>query len=63
MKLAGKSLVESGISNETGLNVVALQKADSPAVNPSASTVLEDSQELVLLGTAAQRDAFRAAFE
>jgi Trk K+ transport system NAD-binding subunit len=62
-KLAGRRLAETGISSQTGLNVVALQKEDSPALNPSAATVLEPAQELVMLGTAAQREVFRNVFE
>jgi Trk K+ transport system NAD-binding subunit len=61
-RLAGTSLASSGIASRTGLNVVALQKADGPAVNPGAETILDESHELVMLGTAEQRDAFRAAF-
>lgn len=61
-KLAGKDLAASGIATKTGLNVVAVQKPDGAALNPKADTVLDPSHELVMLGTAEQRDAFRAAF-
>jgi Trk K+ transport system NAD-binding subunit len=60
--LAGKRLADSGIAGSTGLNVVALQKTDGPALNPGADTLLASSQELVMLGTSEQRDAFRRLF-
>ena len=60
--LAGRTLADSGIASKTGLNVVAVQKADGPALNPGADTRLDPSQELVMLGTAEQRNAFRESF-
>lgn len=60
--LAGKTLAESGIAAAAELNVVAVQKAEGPALNPGADTRLDASQELVMLGTSEQRDAFRSAF-
>ena len=61
-KLVGKSLGESGIAAETGFNVIALQKKDGPAINPTAETELEEGFELVMLGSADQLAAFRKRF-
>ncbi len=60
--LAGKTLGESGIAAETGLNVVAVQKFDGPALNPTSAMVLEAGSELVMLGTGEQRAHFRRRF-
>jgi K+/H+ antiporter YhaU regulatory subunit KhtT len=60
--LAGRTLGESGIGARTGLNVIAVQKPDGPAVNPTAATELVSGHELVMLGTAEQHGAFRKEF-
>ena len=61
-RLAGRTLGESGIGSRTGLNVIAVQKPDGPALNPTPATELAPDHELVLLGTAEQHGAFRKAF-
>ncbi len=61
-KLAGRTLGETALGARTGLNVVAVQKPDGPAVNPVGETGLEAGQELVMLGTAEQLAEFRKAF-
>ena len=60
--LAGRTLGESGIGARTGLNVIAVQKPDGPALNPTSATDLAPGHELVMLGTAEQHSAFRKAF-
>jgi Trk K+ transport system NAD-binding subunit len=60
--LARRTLAETELGTRTGLNVVALQKPDGPAVNPVGDTVLEADQQLVMLGTAEQLAQFRATF-
>jgi Trk K+ transport system NAD-binding subunit len=60
--LAGRTLGESGIGARTGLNVIAIQKPDGPALNPTSATELAPGHELVMLGTAEQHGAFRKAF-
>ena len=60
--LAGASLRDAGISEKTGLNVVALEQPDGGVENASASTRLSVGAELVMLGTREQRKAFRSAF-
>jgi Trk K+ transport system NAD-binding subunit len=61
--LAGRSLGETALGTRTGLNVVAIQKPDGPAVNPVGETEFEVGQELVMLGTAEQLATFRKTFE
>jgi Trk K+ transport system NAD-binding subunit len=61
-RLAGRTLSESELGTRTGLNVVAVQKRDGPAVNPVGETELEDGHELVMLGTAEQLAEFRDVF-
>ncbi len=60
--LAGKQLLEAGIGSRTGLNVVAIQKADGPATNPTAETVIGAGLELVMLGSAEQLAEFRKLY-
>ena len=61
-QLAGTTLGDSGIAAQTGLNVIALQKPDGPAVNPTADTELTAGFELVMLGSAEQLSTFRKRF-
>ncbi len=61
-KLTGLTLGESGLGARTGLNVVAVQKPDGPAMNPVSETLLEAEQELVMLGNAEQIAEFRRVF-
>ena len=56
--LAGRSLSESGIGAETGLNVIAIQQNGQVVTNPSASASLPAGGELVMLGSVEQRDHF-----
>jgi Trk K+ transport system NAD-binding subunit len=60
--LAGRTLGETALGTQTGLNVVAVQKPDGPAVNPVSETELDAGQELVMLGTAEQLATFRKTF-
>ena len=60
--LAGKSLNETSIGAETGLTVVAIQKAGSITTNPSAKVVLDPESELLMIGSTEQRDEFTARF-
>ncbi len=60
--LAGRTLGESGIGARTGLNVIAIQKPDGPALNPTSDSELAPGHELVMLGTAEQHGEFRKEF-
>jgi Trk K+ transport system NAD-binding subunit len=60
--LAGKSLGESGIGARTGLNVIALRHDGISRTNPSANIELPRDAELVMLGTAEQRQHFVELF-
>lgn len=61
--VAGRTLAEARIPQETGLIIIALrnEEADGGFVfNPMGSTVLEPDHELIVLGTAAQIDALKS---
>jgi Trk K+ transport system NAD-binding subunit len=60
--LAGRTLAETALGARTGLNVVAVQKPDGPALNPDGETELEADHELVMIGTAEQLADFRKTF-
>ena len=56
--LEGKRLDESAIGRRTGLNVIGIRAAGQLQANPVASAVLSPGGELVMLGTAEQRQRF-----
>ena len=58
----GFSLAESEVGARSGLNVITLQQDGQVINNPAASTKLQTGAEMVLLGTAAQRQAFQEEF-
>jgi Trk K+ transport system NAD-binding subunit len=60
--LAGRTIAETDLGARTGLNVVAVQKSDGPAVNPDGETELEADHELVMIGSAEQLAGFRNTF-
>ena len=59
-RLVGTRLQDSGISAETGLNVIAIRENGSLEPNPSGTTELGREAELVMIGSAAQRTSFSA---
>jgi Trk K+ transport system NAD-binding subunit len=60
--LAGKTLAESGIGARTGANVVAIQQGTHAITNPPAGTRLPAGSQIVVIGTAEQRQAFEREF-
>jgi Trk K+ transport system NAD-binding subunit len=61
--LYGKPLAASGIGSATGLNVVAIRENGRFIANPTAATELTEGSELVMLGSAEQRQRFLALNE
>jgi voltage-gated potassium channel len=49
--LAGKSLVESQIRKQTGCSIIAVSKNNQLNINPDPSILLEEHDEMVLIGT------------
>jgi voltage-gated potassium channel len=62
LSLEGKTLGKSEIGLRTGLNVIAIQKGEEIITNPSAAMVLEKGSELLMVGSAEQREQFNARF-
>jgi voltage-gated potassium channel len=60
--LEGKTLGKSEIGVRTGLNVMAIQKGEEIITNPPADMVLEKGSELLMIGSAEQREQFNARF-
>ncbi len=62
--VAGKTLAEARIPQETGLIVIALRKGDGPGhgfvFNPVATSSLEAGDEVIVLGQEEQIDRLRA---
>jgi len=53
-KISGKSLIESGIRQKSGVIVIAVRKQGQLMTNPAPNTVLEPSDKIIVLGSAAQ---------
>ena len=49
--LAGKSLAESQIRKQTGCSVIAIGQNNKMDINPEPSTLLQEYDEMVLIGT------------
>lgn len=49
--LAGKSMVESQIRKQTGCSIIAISKNNQLNINPEPSILLEEHDEMVLIGT------------
>jgi len=60
--LAGKSLGETHIGSGIGLTVIAIQKDENIITNPPAGAILNLNSELLMVGSAEQRDAFISRF-
>jgi Trk K+ transport system NAD-binding subunit len=60
--LAGKTLAESGIGAQTGLNVIAVRRDGASLTNPPADTELAHGADLVMLGTVSQHRSFLKQF-
>lgn len=62
-ELNGKSLKDAHIREETGLIVIAIRKRDRPGTdfmfNPVADTLLEEGDQLIVLGQPDQIDALK----
>ncbi|MHB9287437.1 cation:proton antiporter regulatory subunit [Halobacteriales archaeon Cl-PHB] len=54
--VAGKTLADSAIRQETGVSVVAIQRGDQTLANPEPDERIEAGDVLVTLGTRAEQD-------
>ncbi len=57
--LVGATLESAAIAAKTGLNVIAIQKADDSIGIPTGSTVFEENDSLVMIGAQAQLQQFQ----
>ncbi len=60
--LVGLTLVESQIGARTGLNVIGIQDNGNIMTNPPPATTLTRGNELIMLGSTQQRQAFTEVF-
>ena len=60
--LVGKNLVDSHIRQKTGCSVIALKSAGKLIVGPDPLVPLEQSEELILIGTTEAEQAFLEFF-
>lgn len=62
LRLIDRTLAESGIGDQTGLNVIAIQHEGEIIANPRGDVRLPRGSELLMLGTAEQLERFRKLF-
>ena len=61
-ELAGKSIVDSGVREQTGCSVVAVRTEAGIEVSPDPTTLLDADAEIVLIGTVEAEDRFLERF-
>lgn len=54
----GRSIMESGVRDKTGCNIIALRRDGRLQVSPEPDTILEANDELIFLGTADNEELF-----
>lgn len=60
--LIGKRIIDSGLREATGCTIVGYRDDQGLTANPPATTVLQGSHELVLIGDVEAHEAFRQKF-
>ena len=60
--LAGQTLAESSLRNETGCSVIAINTQDGDLVNPDPSTTLPPNAELILIGSVESERLFLSRY-
>ncbi|MFO7708172.1 MAG: NAD-binding protein [Desulfobacterales bacterium] len=60
--LVNKPLHEQRIREDTGCSVIAIKKEDRMIINPEPATVLQEGDELILIGTAEAERKFAANY-
>lgn len=60
--LVGKSLLESGIREDTGCSVIALLREGGLRINPDPTAILREDDEMVMIGTAQAEKSFVTAY-
>jgi len=60
---AGKKIIEAAIRSRFGVNIVAIQRGPKCLASPSAKEILLPHDELLVLGTDPQIEAFQAEVE
>ncbi len=60
--LVGRTLAESGIRDKTGCSVIAIDTQGKTNINPVPETVLNEEDELILIGTTEAEAKFLSSF-
>jgi len=61
-ELVNRTLADSGIGDQVGLNVIAIRRGEEIIPNPRGNSMLPAGAELLMLGTAEQLEVFRKRF-
>lgn len=60
--LAGRTIAESGIRQQTGCTIVAVKTAAETQINPNPTYPLPDTGEIIVIGSYEAEDLFRKAY-
>ncbi len=60
--IIGKNLAESDIRNQTGCSVIALKNNSDINLNPTPETVINNQDEIILIGTSDTKKTFMEKF-
>ena len=58
VELAGKTIMQSGIREQTGYSIIAFRRDDRLTVSPEPETEIREDDELIVIGTAENENLF-----
>jgi Trk K+ transport system NAD-binding subunit len=61
--IAGRALRDQQIRENTGCSLIAIQRAEQMIINPDPATILNQDDELILIGTAEAERRFADAYQ
>ena len=62
LHLVGKTLIDSGIRENTGCSVIAVRRQERMLINPDPNEPLQTDDEMIMIGTAESEKTFTAMY-
>jgi len=62
LHLAGKTLIDSGIRQNTGCSVIAVRRQGRMLINPDPTEPFQTDDEMIMIGTAESEKTFTAMY-
>jgi K+/H+ antiporter YhaU regulatory subunit KhtT len=62
LHLVGKTLIDSGIRENTGCSVIAVRRLGRMLINPDPNEPLQTDDEMIMIGTAESEKTFTAMY-